>query len=372
MDVSDPQLEAGLALMSGRRARQLEAIPSYARRRGLSIAVFVVALVVLVPVLVKGPSNLGLMTLWMLYSIAALSFYFVFSLSGQFAFCVTFMASLGAFTSAWASESQPFLVSVLFGLFVTGTVALVFAVLVRRSNHLYFAIATLGLSEIGVIVFSRWQGLGGIDGTRIGVPKPELFGFRFDTTILGFWLALGALVIVLSITALIERSPARREIIAFRDSPVVASTLGVPVMRYQIAAFVLASVFAALMGALYAHIQGFASVEAFGLDLAIGVFVMVLLGGTGSLWGPVIGAAFYVFVPDALEAFSAYENIIFGTVLIVTMIAFPEGIVGIGLRLRRMVLQLLRRHPDSKESPPSVNPGDDGAGQLENRSGQNA
>jgi branched-chain amino acid transport system permease protein len=141
-------------------------------------------------------------------------------------------------------------------------------------------------------------------------------------------------VVALLIVSLIERSPLRREAIAARDAPMVARTLGIPVAWIQVIMFVLGSVFAAVAGSLYAQWQGVISPDTFGIDLSIGIFLMAILGGLGSMWGVIIGAAFYVFIPQYLQSFSQYQNIIYGGLLVVILVLLPEGLVGIAARVR--------------------------------------
>ena len=120
--------------------------------------------------------------------------------------------------------------------------------------------------------------------------------------------------------------------------------------------FVLGSVIAAAAGAIFVHVKGFANPDSFDINLGLGIFVMLILGGLDSRWGAVVGAAFYVFVPQWLQGgvlgicgptltihvfgqdhrAGDFRDIIFGVLLVLTMIVFPEGLVGVG-RLARSV-----------------------------------
>jgi branched-chain amino acid transport system permease protein len=294
--------------------------------------------------LVHERSTFSMVNQWLIYSIIAIGFYFVYAVAGQFAFCQAFMAGLGAYSAGWASQHVGFLLSVLFALVVVAIVALGFAVLLRKANDLYFAIATLGFAEIGLLVCRKWESFGGIDGDRIGVPKPSLFGLKLSQQSDVFWLILAVLVFVLVLGTFVERSPLRRELLAAKQSRVVASTLGIPSLHLRLGVFVFGSVLGALGGALYAHSQGSVSVDSFGLDLGIGLFLMVLLGGSASIWGGVIGAAFYVLLPDWLEGLSEYREVLYGVILLVVMVTVPEGLIG----LAHGAVDLVRR----KEPPP--------------------
>jgi branched-chain amino acid transport system permease protein len=115
-------------------------------------------------------------------------------------------------------------------------------------------------------------------------------------------------------------------------------------------AFVVGSAYAGAAGAFFASWQGFLGPESFGVDLSLGIFVMLILGGTGSVWGGVIGAAFYVWLPEWLRAFDQYKELTYGVVLLVAIILLPEGIIGIATRVRRLAPAALR----GRASPPSA------------------
>jgi branched-chain amino acid transport system permease protein len=269
------------------------------------------------------------LNLWLVYSIAAIGFYWVFGLAGRFAFCQTFMMALGGYTSAYvSSRGHSFVLSVLCGVVAASAVALVVGLLVRRSQQFYFAIATLAVTSIGTEVFRNWKAFTGPNGNRNGIAPPSVFGHDFieDTSV--FWLFLGILAGVLLLAAAIERSPLRREAMAARDNPTVAALAGIAVGRIQLALFVLGSALGGLTGALFGHWSGGVSTASFGIDLAIGIFLMLYLGGVGSMWGPVLGCAVYVALPELISGIDKYTKIVYGSLLLVIVLALPQGVVG--------------------------------------------
>jgi ABC-type branched-subunit amino acid transport system ATPase component len=152
------------------------------------------------------------------------------------------------------------------------------------------------------------------------------------------------LAISLVLAAMIERSPVRREAIAVRDHPVVARTLGLPALRIRIVMFMLGSTFAAVAGALFAHRSSVLSTDTFSVQLGLYIFLMAILGGLGSRWGAVVGAWFFVYATDYLgrsgisfasHRISEFKPIVFGALLIVVMIAAPDGFSGLGRKFWR-------------------------------------
>jgi ABC-type branched-subunit amino acid transport system ATPase component/ABC-type branched-subunit amino acid transport system permease subunit len=318
------------------------------------LAIFMVFMIALRFVPDWASSQALVFNTWIVYTIMVVGFYFVFGVSGQFAFSQAAFAMVGGYTSAWAMrEGADFLVAVAAGALVASVIAFAFAWVARKANLFFLAIATLALSEIIAEVIREWEQFTGQVGAEIsGIASIELFGWAATSPDMSaatkerniFWVYLGALAIVMLIGIWMARSPSKREAISMRDRDMVAATLGVPTLRLRITFFVLGSVIGAIAGSLYVHGRGYAQPLEFGVELALGVFVMLIVGGIDSLWGPVVGAAFYVWVPHFLtradlqlfdHRIGEYNQIIYGLVLLLVMILMPEGIVGFVRRLAR-------------------------------------
>lgn len=321
--------------------------PVYGQHHYLVMGLFLVGVALIAPQVATSRSDQFLVNLWLVYCITGIGFYWVFGLAGKFAFCQTFMMALGGFTSAWLTRSdgpnQPFLVGVVGAVALTCLIAFLLGTSVRRAQHFYFAIATLALESIGHTVFKEWTAFTGPNGTTVGVRPASLGGREFLLEDEVFWLFLGALALVLLLATLIERSPVRREAVAGRDNFLVANVAGVRADRHQLVLLVLGSGLGGLSGALIAHWNGVIGIDSFGIDLAIGIFLMLLLGGMHSMWGPVLGAAFYVAVPDLLSDIERYSAMVYGLVLLVVVIAVPEGLVGAVRRGGHALLTRARR-----------------------------
>jgi branched-chain amino acid transport system permease protein len=309
--------------------------PTYRRRQYLTLAVFIALVALVAPQIITGPANQNLLNLWLAYSIAAVGFYWVFGLAGRFTFCQTFMMLLGAYTSAWVTRElgpEWFLLGLVSAMAITAFAAMLIGAAVARARDFYFAIATLAVTEVGLVIFPLVTDFTGPGGETIGVSPPQIGSRELISQIDIFWLSLVLMSLVLFVGVLLERSPVSRDAIASRDNGVVAQTLGIPLTRVQLELFMLGSAAGGLSGALIGHSSGNVSTGSFGINLAIGIFLMLLLGGSNSMWGPVLGAAFYVAAPHALQAFERYETIIYGGLLLVIVIALPEGIIGLGQR----------------------------------------
>ncbi|MBM3659770.1 MAG: branched-chain amino acid ABC transporter ATP-binding protein/permease [Actinobacteria bacterium] len=287
---------------------------------------------------------------WIYLSIMVVGFYFVFGVAGQFAFSQAAFAMVGGYTSAWATrEGLDWILAVALGIAVASVIAFGFAWIARNANLFFLAIATLALSELLLELFKQWKEFTGVEGAEIALDETqriEIFGWKVTDLAAApatnernlFWVFLGGLAIVLVIGTWMARSPAKREAIAMRDQPTVAATSGVPTLRVRISMFVLGSAIGAFAGSLYVHGRGYATPDIFSVELGLGVFVMLIVGGIGSLWGPILGAAFYAWLPYVLRQFDfdifghevrEYKEIIYGAVLLIVMIFAPHGLIGL-------------------------------------------
>jgi branched-chain amino acid transport system permease protein len=308
--------------------------PAYRRYQFVEVAGFIVLVALIAPAVITGSANQNLLDLWLAYSIAAVGFYWVFGIAGRFTFCQTFMMLLGGYMSAWVTRElgpKYFLLGLVSAVAVTAVAALLVGAATARSRDFYFAIGTLAVTEVGSVVFPLTTRFSGPSGQEIGVSPPQIGSHVLVSQIDIFWLSLVILAAVLFVGVLVERSPVAREAIASRDNAVVARSLGVPLTKVQLQLFMMGSAAGGLSGALIGHSTGIVTTDSFGISLAIGIFLMLLLGGATSMWGPVLGAAFYILVPHLLQAFSTYETIVYGSLLLIIVIILPEGLIGLSI-----------------------------------------
>lgn len=302
------------------------------RNRALITVALVLSLLAFGPAVLPGLLAQGVLSRWLLYSILATSFYFVFGLGGQFAFSHAAFFGLGAYISILLVDDhqQTFIIGTLGVMCIAFIGAALFKYLIRAADEFYFAIATLGASEVILGILTQ------NGGERFALTPPSIGGFEFVSDTAIYWLFLGGLGLTLILSCLIESSPFKRDIIAARDEGAVAAMMGVPVLRVNIVLFALGSAIAAGVGSLYVHSTGIASPSSFGPDFAIAIFLMLMVGGPRSMWGGTLGAAFYVFAPDVLGGFEQYQQVVYGVLLAVVVITLPLGLAG----LKRYALAL--------------------------------
>jgi len=197
--------------------------------------------------------------------------------------------------------------------------------ILRLRGH-YLAMATLGFGIIVSIVLATEDRVtGGPDG--MAVPPLTVFGFAISGETTWYWL-VGALLLAATWGAhnLIE-SPRGRALRALHGSEVAAQTLGIDSARHKLRIFVVSAVLAALAGALMAHYAGFITPAKASFTHSVELVIMVVFGGMASVFGAVVGAAVLTTLPQLLTVLKDYEMMVFGAVLIATMVLLPQGIV---------------------------------------------
>jgi branched-chain amino acid transport system permease protein len=273
-----------------------------------------------------------------IYIIFALSLNLEVGYTGLFNFGHVAFFGIGAYTSALLTLHRvPFELSLLLALAMACLWGFLLSLPSLRLRGDYFGIATLGFGEIIRMVFQNevWLTKGPMG--LPGIPKPTLFSYRFATLHLYLSLVLAFTILTFLILRVILRSPFGRVLKAIREDETAAAALGKNVLRFRIKSFVIGSLFAGLAGALWAHYTTFISPGDFTLLETILVLLIVVLGGKGTEWGPVLGAIVLIFFQESLRFLrlpaewtrylAPLQQMILGGLLILLMIFRPEGLI---------------------------------------------
>ena len=195
----------------------------------------------------------------------------------------------------------------------------------RLRGH-YLAMATLGLGIIVSIVLSTEDKItGGPDG--MSVPPIVLGGWAVQGEQTWYWIVGATLLLTVWLALNLIESPAGRALRALHGSEVAAQTLGIDAARHKLRVFVISAVLAAIAGALMAHYAGFITPAKASFMHSVELVIMVVFGGMASVFGAVVGAAVLTTLPQLLTVLKDYEMMVFGAVLIATMVFLPQGIV---------------------------------------------
>jgi branched-chain amino acid transport system permease protein len=297
-------------------------------------------LVVLLLIPVIWPDSLFLMALAGIYAIVALGLSLFLGYAGQISLWHAAFFGIGAYTFAILTTRFAVPPVAAFGTAaVTATVA---AYLIGRPilklKGYFLALATLGFGEIFLVCVREARGLtGGVSGIS-GVPWFTVAGFIFDTSLRQYCLIWGVLLCLVLFAKNLVRSKMGRALLAVAASEDAAASVGINVARIKLGVFVISALFAGLGGGLFAAVMSTASPDAFGLNLSVLMVMMVIMGGMGSLYGPIFAAVFLTWLTDTLGAYQEYSLPIFGVVLILLLIFFPDGV---GTRLNSRLIYLI-------------------------------
>ena len=212
------------------------------------------------------------------------------------------------------------------GALVTALIAGVVARPIFKLKGNYLAMATLGLGIIiNIALRNEAAWTGGPDG--MPVPAMSLLGWELSGDKHWYWVV--ALLLSVSVWASLNLidSPFGRALRALHGSEVASQVVGVDVVRYKVAIFVLSAVFASLMGSVTAHYVGFVTPNFTDFFHSIELVTMVVVGGMASVYGSVLGAVLLTALPQALATFEGWETVVFGAVLMLCMIFMPKGLV---------------------------------------------
>lgn len=236
--------------------------------------------------------------------------------AGQLNLGVAGFAAIGGYVSAFISNNSaiPAVLAIPLGGLVAGLVALVVAVPVLRTRGIYLALATFALGQIVQATILNLEVVGGASG------YPAAAFVRFPT------VAVFAITVIV-LVGLLFSTRLGIAITAVHDDEQVAAVMGMDVRALQVTAFALGSVIAGIAGGLYAHHFSYIEAQYFNISLSISIVLYVLLGGTQTVVGPLLGAAVFTLLPELLRGSAQWRYVVFAAILIIVMVVRPQGLV---------------------------------------------
>ncbi len=303
---------------------------------------------VLLPLIVTSKYHLHLLIMAGIFAILTMGLNLIYGYVGQLSLGHTAFFGIGAYTSALLALrlQLSFGITLLSAAVVAGAAGVFIGHITLRLRGAYFVIVTLSFSEIIYLVAVNSvdftggpMGLPGVPGA--GGWLPILGTWELTSKTSYYYLVVCVLVPLVFIVCRMIRSPIGTAFVALRENEDLATSVGIGAYRYAMVAFVTGAMFAGLGGSLYAHYVGFISPEVFTFHYMILMLVMVIMGGLGTISGPIVGSVLFTLIPEYLRVADKLREPIFGAILMVSIIFMPRGIVPLCGRLRRV----LRRRP---------------------------
>lgn len=289
-----------------------------------------IAILALIPLVVRQSYYMGILCRILLYATLAGSLNAINGYSGQTcighagffcigAYCEAILATrLGL--SFWMVLPIAGIVTAIFG----GVVALP----TLKMKGIYLSIVTLGFSEIVRLVALNWEGLtGGPMGIK-GIPVPTIFGLQFSGSKTYYYIFLAVAVLFVFITGRVIRSRVGRAWTAIREDELAAKSLGVQTRFYKATNFMYGAFWAGIAGAAYAPYVRFIDSTMFSLDEGFNILSMVIIGGQGTLVGPVVGSVIVNLLTELLRPVGQWRMVAYGLLIILMMWWRPQGLVG--------------------------------------------
>lgn len=278
-----------------------------------------------------------ILILVMIYAVLTVSLDLLVGHTGLLSIAQAAFFGLGAYSSALLviRFDAPFIAGVLCGMIVAVLVAFIVSLPSLRLQGDYFVLVTFGFQTILFSLFNNWMEVTHGPLGLPGVLEPVIFGWHVDSHLAFLILAAGFAACAYLVVFLLTSAPFGRVLHAIREDELFAKAHGKNTLYFKVTAFTASAALAATAGSLYAHYVTYIDPTSFTVMESILIISMVIIGGAGSLWGPLVGALLLVVLPEALRfvglpsAVAAnVRQIIYGALLVAMMMFRPRGLMG--------------------------------------------
>lgn len=295
-------------------------------KRHLNYIVFII-LIILYPLFVNDNYTLSIAIFAGINALLAMGLSLLMGYAGQASLGQAGFYGIGAYVSAILAQKygMPIVFSAFFAAIVSAFSAVLIAIPALRLKGHYLAVATLGFGEIIFIILNE-LGPGGPSGFG-DIPNISFLGYKFTGPKEHFYLIWSIVILLIIFSYNIINSRIGRAMRAIHDTEIGSSAMGVDVANLKIKVFILSAIYSSIAGSFYAHYVTFISPTSFSLFQSVLILTMVVIGGSSSLWGAVIGAIIITILPEALRKFEELDVLIYGLILTLCLLFLRKGIV---------------------------------------------
>jgi branched-chain amino acid transport system permease protein len=295
-------------------------------------------LMVLAPQFLK---NYGvyLLTYWLVFIIATLGLNLTVGYAGQKSLGHAAFFGIGAYTVAIMMKAGfSFWLGMPAGAALCFVIGLILGFPALRVQAIYLAFATLGFNTAVYLVMRNEEWLtGGTFGIN-NIARPSLFGLSFDGSLAFYYLVLFFTVLAMALLWWVLNSPWGKAFKALRDNPIRAESLGIDIRSYTLLSFAIGAAYAGVAGALFASLVQFIEPGPFTVGVSIMMYLMVVVGGSGYFFGPVLGALMGVVMPEWIRDIPSMANWylpVFGLMVMLLMIWLPDGLLSLPEKFKK-------------------------------------
>jgi branched-chain amino acid transport system permease protein len=224
---------------------------------------------------------------------------------------------------------------IVLGMGLGGLAAAFFGLLALRARGPYFMLITLALSQVLWGIAFKWRSLTKGDDGLPGIGRPDIgLGIDLKPDLYFYYFTVAIFLIVVVALFILLNSPFGYTLRGIRESESRMKALGYPVWLYKYASFIFAGIFAGISGVLWVYYSGFVNPSYFAVDLSVKALLMLILGGSGSLFGPLIGAGIIVLLENLVSGFTERWSLVLGIVYVTVIMLFSDGIFSVFKRGR--------------------------------------
>ena len=298
---------------------------------------FVVGLLALAIAAPIGQGNyiIYVLTSWLVFAIAAMGLNLTLGYAGQISLAQAAFMAIGAYvTSLLTLAGWHWILAMPLSLAACFVVGLLLGYPALRVKGHFLAFVTLAFNTLVFLVLRNENWLTGGSYGLVGMPRPDFGLFSTMKQLHFYYFTLGVTVLAALAMWGIVRSPWGRAFKALRENPIRAESLGVDTRRITLLAFAIGSTFGGLAGTLVAPLVQFIEPGSFGVAHSLRILLMVVVGGSGYFFGPFLGAAVVILLPEVLRFAEGYYLIIYSALVIVMLVFVPSGLIGVWGRLR--------------------------------------
>ncbi len=307
----------------------------------IGIIGLILLILALFPYILPNRFYLRLVNEMLIFGLLAMSLDVLLGYTGLLSFMHTSYLGIAAYSTGLFLKHIPHAslwLGLLVGVFATLAIALPVGWVQVRTGGLAFALLTIAFGMMYFTVVWKWYSVTGGDDGLMGVPHPDI---SFGGLVLGnsgnpnvmYYFTLIVVIICFLLTWRIIHSPFGAVLEAIRENEERASFIGINVRRYKLLGWLLACTLASISGVLFILYRGYIGPTTMDAFAGAAVLMMVLLGGMGSLWGPLIGAGLFIFIQDYISTMTEHWQLFVGLVVMLLVLFMPTGFVGLAERI---------------------------------------
>lgn len=285
------------------------------------------AIWIVIPLVVTNPYVIHMLFMVSMFSILSTSLNIAVGYTGLSNMSHATFFGIGAYAAALLATraNVPFYLTLILGGVVALFSGLLLGIPTLRLKGFYLALVTIGFGQIVRLVELNWVSVTNGPMGIPGIPTASIGGYEFTPVVFNYY-ALLVLLIEIEAIRRIADSRIGRALLAIKNDQIVANALGVNITYYKVLAFALSSFFAGMAGSIYAHYVTFVSPDSFTSADSVSALCMVILGGSGTLLGPVLGAVFLVVAPEFLRFADLYRMIFVGAAMVIGILVKEGGL----------------------------------------------